>query len=237
MSKLLIISVHDVSPAFEKEIKIILKKLNEIGINKKSLLLVPNYERKYDLRKYPKFIARIKKEKQAEIVTHGFYHESDKDIISRIIYFLPKGVNEFKNIELNEAKVILSDGKKIIKKVFGKTPSGFIAPNWSMNRQVKKEIFKVGYNYFTTLSRINFRDKTIFSLAYGFSDGNNKILEIIIKYFSYIRLKLYWPKIIRFAIHPKEAENIGWECNLIKDLLGKGYKQITFSELRREINR
>lgn len=232
MNKFLIISVHDVSPAFMDNIKVIFDSLNKLDV-KRSLLIVPDFHSKHDIRKDKNFINLIKKEKKKgnELVLHGFYHISKKDFLTRFLYFTPKGVNEFKKINEKEAEKLLKEGSSIMKKLFGEKPKGFIAPNWSMNKKVKKLILKEGY-YYTTRNSIVFPDKKIDSFVFGFSAGDNILLGFLIRLFCFFRLKLYHPRIIRFVIHPQEADIIQWEEKLLKGILRKGYTSITLSELR-----
>lgn len=236
--KLLVVSLHDVSPASWRESKIILSHLNKLGI-KKSLLIVPNFHGKYELSKHQGFVRAIRKEKErgSELVLHGYYHISEKDFFSKILYFISDGVNEFLHLGKKEARNFLSKGRRAIKRLFGVWPRGFIAPNWSMSKDVKNLILKSGFDYYTTRKAIVYKDKKVNSLVFGFSAGNNPVLAFIVKYFCYLRLRYFRPKIVRFVIHPEEAVFISWEIGLLKGLLKEGYKPVTFSELRGYIER
>lgn len=232
--KYLVIAFHDASPACFFEMKKFFSMLNNLGIKKKSILVTPNWHKENDISKDKKFIKFIKEEIEygSEIVLHGFYHESQMDLRSRFFYFIKEGVDEFRKIDKKTAKLLIIKGILILNKVFNFKPHGFIAPNWAMSKDVKKIIHNLNL-YYTTRSSVVFKDKKVNSLVYGFSAGNNPLLKFIVKYFSFLRLKFYSPRIIRFEIHPDEIGLIDFEKNLIKEVLKKGYKPITFSELRK----
>lgn len=237
MEKLLVVSLHDVSPKFEKELELIISELNKIKINKKNLLIIPNLNSSFDISKNQNFIKIIKdeQEKGAELTLHGFYHENQEDFLSRFLYFIPVGVNEFGKIDLTKAKKLLGEGANKIKKIFGIKPRGFVPPNWVINKRVQKEVFKQKFDYFTTIKTINYPIKKIYSLAYGFSAGNNVLLSFIIRYFSFLRIKFFKSNLIRFVIHPQEVQMnlIPFEVDLLKNILSSGYKPITYSECTR----
>src|SRR4051812_25206302 len=76
------VSIHDVSPAFDREIEDALAACAEAcsGVGAKpALLVVPNFHGKWPLDRYPAFVDRLRELQAAghEIILHGFFHASD----------------------------------------------------------------------------------------------------------------------------------------------------------------
>ena len=46
MSKKIVISIHDAAPNFTNELKIIFKALDDLGVKKRTNLIVPNFAKK-----------------------------------------------------------------------------------------------------------------------------------------------------------------------------------------------
>lgn len=68
------VSIHDITKSYRKNIIKLISLLEEIGINKVSLLLVPIYHKKESLIEIEDFIKELSKDK--EIILHGLYHKA-----------------------------------------------------------------------------------------------------------------------------------------------------------------
>ena len=71
--KNIVITVHDVSPKYMDEIEDIFKNLERIGVKEKVLLVVPDFDKRYDIIS-DNFIKLIKEQENSEIALHGLYH-------------------------------------------------------------------------------------------------------------------------------------------------------------------
>src|SRR3982751_5243899 len=71
------VSIHDVSPLWEREIDVALDMAHERGV-KPALLVVPNFHGQAPLGDHPKYVDRLRglADDGHEIYLHGFYHHS-----------------------------------------------------------------------------------------------------------------------------------------------------------------
>src|SRR5437773_92075 len=72
----LMVSVHDVAPAYWKQTKIILERLEGIGVNRRSLLVIPNFQGREPVSENPEFLEWLRKGQRGgdEIILHGYEH-------------------------------------------------------------------------------------------------------------------------------------------------------------------
>ncbi len=215
--KYVIVEVHDVSPVFNEELKIIFSELDKLNITKKTILVTPYLDNK-DINDYPEFIESIKKEKKegAEIALHGYTHERNE---------FSKGYEDVKN----NLEIAINS----FHKAFDFYPKGFVPGYWKENKNTFKALNDLGFTYTTTFTKIiYFNDKKINSLA-TLMVGSNKFFTFITKMYSIIYVRLN-KKILRFTIHPGEIRMKTFDdnMNLLKKALDKGYKPVTYEELK-----
>jgi hypothetical protein len=140
------VSIHDVSPAFEREIDDALAACAKVSA-KPALLVVPNFHGKWPLDRYPAFIDRLRalRDDGHEIILHGFFHVSDGGS-----FFAQKiasaGEAEFADLAQSEGERRIDEGKKILEDI-GLAPDGFIAPAWQMARWVLPSLASRGFRY------------------------------------------------------------------------------------------
>ena len=72
-SQLTIVTIHYACPAFSKKLFNCTDESENLGINN-NIALVPFFNEKQDLPRFPKFVERIRSCK-GEIALHGMYHE------------------------------------------------------------------------------------------------------------------------------------------------------------------
>jgi predicted deacetylase len=140
------VSIHDVSPAFEREIDDALEACGRVSA-KPALLVVPNFHGKWPLDRYPAFVDRLRalRDEGHEIILHGFFHSSEGGS-----FFAQKiasaGEAEFADLSQGEGERRIDEGTKLLNDL-GLTPSGFIAPAWQMARWVLPSLASRGFRY------------------------------------------------------------------------------------------
>src|SRR5438128_25952 len=152
MERFLIVSLHDVAPPFEKEIDLILEKLAAIGIQKASLLIVPDYHRHAPMDRAPGWSDRLQQWIQGghEPVLHGFFHRvgeksgasgNAKDYFFRNFYTAQE--SEFLDLNFEAAKDLVSRGLEMFCRC-GMQSRGFIAPAWLINDDGMRALRELG---------------------------------------------------------------------------------------------
>jgi hypothetical protein len=69
-----VVTIHDACPAFSTKIFESADELERLNI-KFNIALVPFFNEKQDLPRFPEFVDKIKSYKSCQIVLHGLYHE------------------------------------------------------------------------------------------------------------------------------------------------------------------
>lgn len=224
--KKLVLSIHDVTPFFLPELKIIFKELDKLNIKKYNLLIVPNWDNQHDISKNEEFIELIKKylTQDSKIVLHGLTHKSNKRVHKTFRGIIPSEVLEFSNLNEKEAEKRIIEGLNLIKKTFNVKPVGFVPPAWVLN---PKRIFviKKYFKYYTTYSAINYSKHKIKSRALCYTGGEIFLLDRLMILISSLAARFSKNKVVRLTIHPDDVRIGSFQTELkdIKNLIKKGY--------------
>lgn len=161
MNRYLIVSIHDVAPPFETEVEAILGRVQELGVARCSLLVVPDYHHGGRADRNAAWAGRLNRWQAEghETVLHGFYHQADaagknagfKSRFLRNIYTSCE--SEFLELDAAEAEKRLRLGLEVFARV-GLAAKGFVAPAWLMNEEILKALGKLGFEYTNTLKKI-----------------------------------------------------------------------------------
>ncbi|HVH48207.1 MAG TPA: DUF2334 domain-containing protein [Labilithrix sp.] len=156
------VSIHDVSPAWEREVGVALDMAHEAGV-RPALLVVPDYHGRAPLAEHPAFVERLRalEADGHEIYLHGYYHHSrrwdepaarrETGAVARLRHlFAQKVVSaseaEFSDVSREEAIARLDAGERVLKDA-GLTIRGFVAPAWSMPSWVVPLLGERGYRF------------------------------------------------------------------------------------------
>ena len=243
-NKLLLISIHDVSPFYERQVDVFLKELKKRKIKKFSLVIIPelyecgynsNTYAHYDISQNKRLISKILSLKKygAELILHGYDHHNDG-----------KNLNDPKKIDVQ-----LKKGIAFMKKNFHIMPKGYLPPRWDSSRHLEKSLSKY-FVYTEDFHKIILFGKntpdnvvsehwpigmeTLCSNRYFEYDT---ITPLMTRYYSFIyaRFIINKPGIVRYALHPRELDNGNFQATLklLDNFLAAGWKPVIYSELGR----
>lgn len=158
------VSLHDVSPAWEREVDAALELAHGYGV-KPALLVVPDFHGRAPLLESPRFCDKLRALERDghEIYLHGYYHRAraweeraaaepeDAALGARVRHaFAQKVVSggeaEFSDVSRDEAERRLDEGERVLRDA-GLTIRGFVAPAWSMPRWVHELLGRRGYSF------------------------------------------------------------------------------------------
>ncbi len=134
--RLVIASIHDVSPRFESEVEQLLPKLQSHVGNRIAMLVVPNHWGDSPIVAGSPFATRLRSWADAgiEMMLHGFYHRDDCRHVNRADRlrgaFMTAGEGEFLGLSRDEAARRIGDGRALVEDVIGRPIDGFVAPAW-----------------------------------------------------------------------------------------------------------
>jgi uncharacterized protein len=134
--RLLLASIHDISPRFEGEADGLLDVLGEhVGV-RLAMLVVPNHWGTAPIIPGSPFATRLRAWADAgiEMLLHGFYHRDDRrhtGAVNRVrASFMTAKEGEFLALSRLEASQRISDGRALVESVIGRPIDGFVAPAW-----------------------------------------------------------------------------------------------------------
>lgn len=148
-----LISLHDVTPAHGDAIFAAIDHLRARGVDALTLLVVPNYHHRADLRDHPEFCRRLRDAlgPRDEIVLHGLYHLADtkaETVAQRLTAStLTAGEGEFQTLGFDQAKERINHGLHSLDRNLRCRPSGFVAPAWLQNDEVVRAIKASGLRW------------------------------------------------------------------------------------------
>lgn len=134
--RLLLASIHDVSPRFESEVGQLLDLLAPYVGGRMAMLVVPNHWGDSPIVPGSAFAARLRgwADGGAEIFLHGYFHR-DQSPHSRTrdrlrARFLTAGEGEFLGLAREDAAGRIARGRALLEDVIGRPIDGFVAPAW-----------------------------------------------------------------------------------------------------------
>jgi predicted deacetylase len=161
------VSIHDVSPAWAREVELALRAAGRVGA-RPALLVVPDFHGKWPLGEHPAFAARLRtlQAEGHEVYLHGFWHRTLPrwdahdaapggnhvgNAAGRLRTFFRQrivsaGEAEFAELDLAEAARRLDQGEKVLG-AEGLTIDGFVAPAWSMPKGFVDLLGTRGYRF------------------------------------------------------------------------------------------
>jgi predicted deacetylase len=134
--RLLLASIHDVSPRFEGEVDRLLDLLRPHVGDRVAMLVVPNHWGDAPIVPGSAFAKRLRgwAETGTEIFLHGYFHRDQAKhgaAADRIrAKLMTAGEGEFLGLSREDASARIVEGRALLEEVIGRRIDGFVAPAW-----------------------------------------------------------------------------------------------------------
>ncbi|MGZ3196255.1 MAG: DUF2334 domain-containing protein [Croceibacterium sp.] len=134
--KRLLVSIHDVGPAFTSQIDRLADLLSvRLGGSRFAMLVVPDHWGKNPLAADREFAARLRawSDQGVEMFVHGWSHRDSAEHSGMTGFkarHMTAGEGEFLGLTAREAARRMADGKALVEGIIGRPVAGFIAPAW-----------------------------------------------------------------------------------------------------------
>lgn len=224
---LAVVTIHDACPAFSTKIFKFTEELETLGI-KYDIALVPFFNEKQDLPRFPEFVDKIKSCKGSEISLHGLYHEDRNGQL-----------DDFHTRTQATAEEEIRAGLEIFKEV-GIKSNVFIPPAWKLNNSTMKVLQKLGFSLaeiqkeFVLLSQRAFKKIKVPKVLNWDSTGypEKNIVNVDRNRRRFKLLIKQTPQIIRIALHPRDPHQaLEEQKEMIHILKDQGYRMPIYNEL------
>ena len=223
-----VVTIHDACPAFSAKIFESAAELERLNI-KYNIALVPFFNEREDLPRFPEFVDKIKSYKNCEIVLHGLYHEMKNGQF-----------DNFHETKEADAEEQIRAGLEIFGEI-GINTRVFIPPAWKLNNSSIKVLEKLGFKlaeeqeeYLLLFSQQEFKKIKLPKVLNWDSTGYpEKNIVNIGRDERAFKLQIEKrPQIIRIALHPRDpAEAIKDQKQMISILKDSAYEIPTYTEL------
>lgn len=134
----IVVSIHDVTPPNWPRVRQTLDVLDSLGVRRRSLLVIPNFQGQWAIDKHESFCAELRRLRDAgdEIVLHGFEHRSVGSPVGLVDRFknrwFTQGEGEFLSLNYRDARTRIEMGLALMRRA-GLDVRGFVAPAWLIN--------------------------------------------------------------------------------------------------------
>jgi len=149
--RLLLASIHDVSPRFESEVDRLADLMAPIlGGPRFAMLVVPDHWGTAPLGEAAAFRARLRTWADAgvEMFVHGWYHKDLADHAGLSAFkarHMTAGEGEFLGLDEAEAARRMADGRALVEDAIGRAAAGFIAPAWLYGPGARGALARSGF--------------------------------------------------------------------------------------------
>ena len=136
----LLVSIHDVSPRFEREVDRLLEVLHPHVGDRLAMLVVPNHWGDAPIIPGSPFATRLQAWADAgvEMFLHGFHHRDytwhDSPFDRIRARFMTVGEGEFLGLPRLVAADRIREGRALVEDIIGRPITGFVAPAWLYSR-------------------------------------------------------------------------------------------------------
>jgi len=239
--RLLTVEIHDVSPATLDEVAEIGAGLASIGVDRASLLVVPNFldegGHHWDLRGHARAVDFLQDRQSRgwEIIQHGLTHRAPGPpppgwTNAFMHHLFSRGCAEFAHLSARQARERLEAGLNILAQC-GLTVQGFIAPAWQQSAASIRVLQRMGYRFTAFLNKVLPLEsvcRPVHTFALTF-DASGKWIDFAKRAAMRMleRLSRDAP-ILRVALHPADlygARPLNWILSRIRALLR--HRQLT----------
>lgn len=230
----LVVSIHDVSPLTRPTVETMLGELRALGVQKITLLVIPDHHRKGYLLDHPDFCAWLRAcvAQGDEVAIHGYFHRRDQrpgetfreKLATR---YYTAGEGEFYDISGADALRIISQARQEFRKA-GLEPVGFVAPAWLLSDGADRALQRLGLSYTTRIGGVfdygTGVRHTSQSLVWSSRSWWRRLLSRV--WNAYLFRRLRRRNLLRIGIHPTDHRYRGlWRQ--IKALTAKALKDRT----------
>lgn len=214
MSKLLLASIHDVGPRFEREVDQLADLLSGIlGGPRFAMLVVPDHWGDAPLAGNKAFQSRLRgwADQGIEMFVHGWFHKDLAEHSGAAAFkakHMTAGEGEFLGLSREVAAQRMADGRKLIEDAIGREVAGFIAPAWLYGEGAREALTESGFALAEDHMRVwRPADGKVLAKGPVITWASRSVpRQLSSRFFSGLaRHALHGQKVMRIAVHPGDT--------------------------------
>jgi predicted deacetylase len=210
--KIMLASIHDVSPKFEGAVDALADRLaGHLGGLRLAMLVVPDHWGEAPISAGTPFAARLRAWADAgvEMFVHGWFHRDTAEHRGADAWrakHMTAGEGEFLGLDATEALSRMTRGKALVEDIIGRPAAGFIAPAWLYSDAARAALGEAGFALAEDHSRVWAPTRGDEVVARGpvitwASRTRNRQLSSLAAAAA-LRLVLRPARVVRIAVHP-----------------------------------
>lgn len=225
-----LVCIHDATPAFASEMKVMLQDLAPLVGRRLSLGVVPNWNRAWHLAAHPDFCGWLR-DNADELLLHGYFHRRQRGWSPTS--WLAEGSDEMSGLNANETRHFIERGQTVFIDAFGRTARGFLAPAWQKGSVHASNARSLGMAYIVGFFSLQSSGGHRISLAtWSWDCGRWRWLGHVGHGLGQLTHAAR-SRVPTLAIHPRDLARGFWPriLRLVRSLLDAGYEPATPSQL------
>ena len=241
-NKSLIVSLHDVAPPFDVDIEAQLTALEELGIRRLVLKVVPNWHGQHPLSASPYFVERLQEWVVigSQVVLHGVEHQPHGELRGsparhlRARLFAARAA-EFMTLSTVEATRMVEAGQAELARAGLPNPHTFCPPGWLMSDEAEEGVAESGIRVVTGM--LSWRDLSVRRLhwlpARGYMGGGFAHEAGIRALDGIVGSSARRSTVLKIYLHPDTSGRRRWMgmVRRIAVLIEDGWDPTTFEDI------
>jgi uncharacterized protein len=122
-----IVCIHDATPAFARETRLLLRDLAPLVGRRLSFGVVPDWHGAWPLGAHTDY-CRLVSDSAGELLLHGYQHRRQRG--SGLVSWLTARSDEMNGLDPEQTRRRLECGQRVFTEAFGEPARGFLAPAW-----------------------------------------------------------------------------------------------------------
>ena len=122
-----LVCIHDATPAYAHETRVMIQDLAPFLGRRLSFGVVPNWHGEWPLAAHPDY-CRFVRESSEELLLHGYCHQRLRGWGPTTL--LTEAGDEMNGLDPEETRRTVERGQRVFTEVFGKPARGFLPPAW-----------------------------------------------------------------------------------------------------------
>jgi hypothetical protein len=223
-----IICIHDATPAWARETRVMLRDLAPLAGRRLVMGVVPDWHGAWSLAAHPDY-CRLVMDNAGEVLLHGYFHQRCRG--RGPVTLLTGGSNEMNGLDRDETLRTIERGQHVFTEVFGAPARGFLPPAWQPGHVRATTVPGLDHVLgFFSLSSSSGRSVPLATWTWDcgrwgwlghVGHGIGQLLHYLDR------------GVPTLAIHPADLERGFWPriLRLTEDLLAAGYEPCTATDL------
>jgi hypothetical protein len=230
MTKPFLVCVHDATPAYARETRVIIRELTPLVGRRFSFAVVPDWHGEWPLAAHPEYCQLIR-ESAEELLLHGWRHQRRRGWGPVALFAGP--CDEMNGLDGEQTEHVLARAQQLFTDAFSAPARGFLAPAWQRGRVTPERAGRLGLDHIAGFFALQSRTGRTIPLAtwtwdcgrWGWSGHAGHALGSA--------RHLLAGGVPTLAIHPVDLARGFWPriLRMIRDLLDTGHEPGTLAAL------